>query len=124
MTDGGGAARRVLGVLLLVIAAGVTAVAALAAYGLTKEYGYSPNDDPVADLTRTAITHVVVGVLVAGLVAGALELVTALPRRRRLLGAAGALVVVLVVLGVGTALGQRSLDQRCAGPERSSTGAC
>ena len=117
-------ARRVLGALLAVIAAGVTAVATLAAYGLTKEYGYSPNDDPVADLTRTAIAHVVVGVLVAGLVAGALDLATAMPRRRRLLGAACAVVVVLMLLGIGTALGQRSLDQRCAGPERSSTGAC
>ena len=49
--------RRILGSTFLVLALGLLAVATLVTYGLTREYGYSPNDDPVQDLRPGAPQH-------------------------------------------------------------------
>lgn len=50
--------RRLLGGLLLVLAAFLLLASASLVYGLTAEYGYSPNDDPVFDLTSAATGYV------------------------------------------------------------------
>lgn len=106
------------------LAALLLAVATLLTYGLTSEYGYSPNDDPASDLTNAAAGNAIGALLVAALAASGLVLVQRRPPRRTLLTAVGAFVVAFVVIGLGTALGQWALDARCAGPDRFSTGAC
>lgn len=116
--------RRSLGGLLLVLAAALLLAAAALTYALTKEYGYSPNDDPVHDLTQAATDHALVGLVVAGLAAGGLDLATRLRRRVRVLSVIGVFVAALVVLGLSMVGGQQALDARCADSEHSTSGAC
>ena len=116
--------RRFVGVLFLALAALLLFVSAMATFGLTSEYGYSPNDDPAGDLLRAGLVHALAALLVTGLATGGLDLATTLPRHRRLSWAGVVFLVVFVVLGAALALGQRMLDARCAGPDRFSTGAC
>jgi type IV secretory pathway VirB2 component (pilin) len=116
--------RRALGCLLLLLALGVLAAATLLTYGLTREYGYSPNDDPLQDLTQAALGHTLGGLMVAGLAVAGVNLMVQLSLRRQLLFLVGAFLAAFLVLTVGMVLGQRALDVRCAGPDRYSTGAC
>jgi Zn-dependent protease with chaperone function len=116
--------RRSFGALFLTVAVALGLLATLLAYELTSEYGYSPNDDPAGDLTRIALSHALVSLLVGWLVAAGLSLTTSRSRRARAVSSLGAVLLVFVVLAAGVALGQRELDERCAGPERFSTGAC
>ena len=116
--------RRLLGGLLLVLAAFLLLASAALVHGLTAEYGYSPNDDPVYDLTQAATNHALVGLLIAALAAGGLSLATRLRRRERVLSVIGVFVAALVVLALSMVAGQQALDARCAGSERHSSGAC
>ena len=116
--------RRFLGGLLLVLAALLLLASAALVHGLTQEYGFSPNDDPVFDLTQAAIDHTLVGLVVAALAAGGLSLATRLRRRARVLSVIGVFVAALVVLGLSMVAGQQALDARCAESEGRSSAAC
>ena len=116
--------RRILGALLLVLAAFLLLAAASLVYGLTKEYGFSPNDDAVFDLTQAATDYVLVGLVVAGLAAGGLALATRLRRRARVLTVIGVFVAAFVVLALSMVAGQQALDARCAVSEHHPSGPC
>ena len=116
--------RRLLGGLLLVLAALLLLASAALVHGLTQEYGFSPNDDPVFDLTQAAIDHALVGLVVAALAAGGLSLATRLRRRARVLSVIGVFVAALVVLALSMVAGQQALDARCAESEGHSSAAC
>ncbi len=116
--------RRFLGGLLLVLAACLLLASAALIYALTKEYGYSPNDDPIYDLSQAATSSALVALLTAALAAGGLVLATRLRRRARVLSVTGVFVAAFVVLGLSMVVGQQALDARCAGSDRHSTGAC
>ena len=116
--------RRFFGGLLLVLAACLLVASAALTYALTREYGYSPNDDPVHDLSQAATDHALMALLTAALAAGGLVLATRVRRRVQVLSVIGVFVAALVVLGLSMMAGQQALDARCAGSDRSSTGAC
>ena len=116
--------RRLLGGALLVLGAFLLLACASLVYGLTAEYGYSPNDDPVFDLTSAATGYAPVALLIAALAAGGLSLTTRLRRRVQVLTSIGVFVAVFVVLGLSMVAGQQALDARCADAGRYSSGAC
>ena len=110
--------------LLLVLAAGLLLASTALTYALTKEYGYSPNDDLVHDLSQAATGHVLVALLIAALAAGGLVLATRLGRRVLVLSVIGVFVAAFVVLGLSKVVGQQALDARCADSRQHSSGAC
>lgn len=116
--------RRFLGCLLLVLSTCLLLASTAITYSLTKEYGFSPNDDPFGDLLRAAVSFALIGLLIAGLAAGGLALATRPGSRVLLLAVAGVFTGAFVTLALGTMLGHKALDARCLGPERSSTEAC
>ena len=123
-SDGLSALRRLSGGLLLVLAACLLLASAGLTYALTKEYGYSPNDDPLYDLSQAATGHALVALLTAALAAGGLVLATRLRRRVRALSVLSVFVAAFVVLGLSMVMGQQALGERCAGSDHHVTGAC
>ena len=116
--------RRLLGGLLLVLAAFLLLASAALVHGLTAEYGYSPNDDPVFDLTQAAVDHAVVALLTVALAASGLVLATRLRRRALVLSAVGVFVAAFVALELSMVVGQQAFDARCADVQQHSSGAC
>ena len=112
--------RSALTTVVLALAAVVLAGMAFVSYGLTSEYGAAPNGGGLGEAVLG-----VLGAAPAAAVVGLLLAVAARrsPRRRQVvLLAAGALVGLLVV-AVGTLLGQLALNDRCE-DRRTISAAC
>ena len=117
--------RRTFGSLFLVVGALLAVGGVLLAYGLTSEYGASPNGDASTDV-RMWLTSVLPLLLLVGWLCW-LGLLGVVPSRRpgRRGALTGAMVLVTAVsCAAAIALGQRALEARCVEEGASNSAAC